>query len=173
MGGRIRAAETRCGSGIDTLAKSGEEMGPPHDEGPDVPELPDDSDWVINGLPMAQILPDSVVRRLRKHFYAGVKRVEVRFKYHAADEDSVTGALANDLIEPLVEIDVGEQVYLWSTASFKIRGRGTNAPEMRLGGDGIFQFEVFDARMGRMLVRKGLLFQSKKRSCTGIPSTNG
>jgi len=105
-----------------------------------------------------------VIRTLQKHFYAGVKHAEVRFKYHAADEDSVTGALGNDLVEPEpITIQVDGQIYLWSTTYYKIRGRGPNAPEGELGADGIFQFEVFDQRFKRMLVRKGLLFQSKMR----------
>jgi hypothetical protein len=82
----------------------------------------------------------------------------------AADEDSVTGSLGNDLVEPVpITIQVDGQIYLWSTTYYKIRGRGPNAPERELGADGIFQFEVFDQRVERMLVRKGLLFQSKLR----------
>lgn len=139
-------------------------MFPPYDDGSDVPRLPEDDAESIRKSPTGHVLPELVVMTLQKHFYAGVKHAEVRFQYHAADEDSVTGALANDLLEPEpMKIQVGGQVYLWTTTYYKIRGRGKDAPEGELGSDGIFQFEVYDERIGRMLVRKGLLFQSKKR----------
>jgi hypothetical protein len=66
------------------------------------------------------------------------------------------------MVAPII-IQVEGQVYLWTTTYYKIRGRSPNAPEGELGADGIFQFEVFDQRFERMLVRKGLLFQSKMK----------
>jgi len=64
-------------------------MGPPLDE-------------ELNPIafPILHVLPPLVVRTLQKHFYAGVKAAEMRFKYNAADEDSLTGALGERLTEP-------------------------------------------------------------------------
>jgi hypothetical protein len=58
-------------------------------------------------------------------------------------------------------VNLGGRVFVWTTVYYKIGGRGKGAPESTLGADGIFQFEVLDRR-NRYLVRKGLLFQSKK-----------
>jgi hypothetical protein len=124
-------------------------MGPPVDD-----ELNPEK------YPMLLVLPEPVVRTLRSHFYAGVKQAEARFSYHAADEDAVTGGLGERLIEPPVVIQVDGRAYRWHTSYYKVRGRGLDAPERRLGADGIFQIEVLDER-GQLVVRKGLLFQSK------------
>jgi hypothetical protein len=120
---------------------------------------PDDEDFK-GTAPIFQALPPAVVRMLQKHFYAGVKEAEVRFRYHSADEDAVTGALGDRLIEPETLVTVGGQIDHWSAVYHKIRGRGPNAPEKRIGADGIFQLEVLD-QQERFILRKGLLFQSK------------
>ena len=124
-------------------------MGPPIDD-----ELNPEA------FPIMRALPELVVRMLRDHYYAGVKKAEVRFRHHAADEDAVTGALGERLIEPQILIQADGQVYEWSTSYYKLRGRGPNAPEKHLGADGIFQLEVLDQRR-HYIVRKGLLFQAK------------
>jgi hypothetical protein len=126
-------------------------MGPPLDE-------------ELNPIafPILHVLPPLVVRTLQKHFYAGVKAAEMRFKYNAADEDSLTGALGERLTEPKpIVIRSGNDVFEWRTEAYKIRGRGPGAPEHKLGADGIFQLEVID-QQGNFIVRKGLVFQSKK-----------
>jgi hypothetical protein len=49
----------------------------------------------------------------------------------------------------------------YSIYHYKLRGRGTKAPEKECGADGIFQIQVTDST-GRLIRQKGLLFQSKK-----------
>lgn len=113
-------------------------------------------------FPILNVLPELVVRTLRQHFHDGVRAAEMRFKYNAADEDSLTGALGDRLTEPEpIVIRAGSEAFEWRTEAYKIRGRGNGAPERKLGADGIFQLEVVDQR-GQFIVRKGLLFQSKK-----------
>lgn len=113
-------------------------------------------------FPILHVLPPLVVRTLQKHFYAGVKAAEMRFKYNAADEDALTGALGDRLSEPApIVIQTGNEAFEWRSEAYKIRGRGRGAPEHELGADGIFQLEVVD-QLGQFVVRKGLLFQSKK-----------
>src|SRR5262245_13352205 len=103
-------------------------MGPPHGD-----EINPQT------FPILHDLPEMVVRMLRKHYYAGVKAAEIRFRYNAAEEDSLTGELGGRLTEPQpILIRAGEEVFHWSTAAYKIRGRGANAPENELGADGIF-----------------------------------
>lgn len=120
-----------------------------------------DRDLNPEDFPILADLPELVVRTLQRYFYAGVKQAEVRFKYHRADEDTVTGGLAERLIEPApLEIHAHGEIFRWTTAAYKLRGRGANAPEKEPGADGIFQIVVVDQR-GRFVVRKGLLFQSK------------
>jgi hypothetical protein len=80
---------------------------------------------------------------LQKYFYAGVKAAEMRFKYNAADEDSLTGALGERLTEPTpIVIQSGNEAFEWRTEAYKIRGRGRSAVEHELGADGIFQLEL-------------------------------
>ena len=121
---------------------------------------PQDDDDIAGNAPTLQALPPVIVRMLRKHYYAGVKEAEVRFRFHSADEDAVTGALGDRLIEPETLVTVGRQIYHWSAVYHKIRGRGPHAPEKSVGADGIFQLEVLD-QQERFVLRKGLLFQSK------------
>lgn len=121
---------------------------------------PQDDEDITGTAPIFQALPPVIVRMLRKHFYAGVKEAEVRFRYHSADEDAVTGALGDRLIEPETLVTVGGEMYRWSAVYHEIRGRGPHAPEKRVGADGIFQLEVLD-QQERFVLRKGLLFQSK------------
>jgi hypothetical protein len=112
-------------------------------------------------FPMLAILPASVLAGLRRHFYAGVTDAEIRFPFNAADEDALTGALGQALIEPAVVIvETSDGTFRWRTTSHKLRGRGAHAPEKDTGADGIFQLDVFD-EAGKLLIRKGLLFQSK------------
>ena len=65
-------------------------MGPPHDE-----------EINPNAFPILHALPPLVVRASRKHYYAGVKAAEMRFKYSVADEDALTGELGGRLTEPI------------------------------------------------------------------------
>lgn len=110
---------------------------------------------------MRDILPPFVFRQLRDHFYARVGQAESSFRHFRADEDSLTGALGQSLLEPqkLWVGPDGEQ-FVWSTTFHKVRGRGHNAPEKRYGIDGVFELEVVDVVTGTTR-RKGLLFQAK------------
>ena len=112
-------------------------------------------------LPILRSLPASIFLALRDRLYAGVTNAEIRFPYNAADEDALTGALGHSLTEPVrVFLQTADGVFQWQMISHKLRGRGRGAPEKRIGADGIFQLEVRD-ETGAILVRKGLLFQSK------------
>jgi hypothetical protein len=111
--------------------------------------------------PILRLLPVSVVNSIRDRFYAGITAAELRFRFNSADEDALTGALAQALIEPETMLVRTEQgVFGWRATSHKLRGRGRGAPESRIGADGIFQLEVFNME-GELILKKGLLFQSK------------
>jgi hypothetical protein len=110
---------------------------------------------------MEDLLPTEVIREVRDHFLAGVTDAELGFRYGEADEDSLTGALGQSLLMPPRELLIPTGRFVWETHSFKVRGRGSGAPERALGIDGVFELEVVDLvrHIGR---RKGLLFQAKK-----------
>lgn len=112
---------------------------------------------------MKDILPASAMKTIRERYYAAVTAAELGFQYNAGDEDALTGALGQALLTPptIVSDDVGNS-FVFAIYHFKIRGRGRGAPEKKLGADGVFQIEVSDTN-GKLLRRKGLLFQSKKR----------
>jgi len=113
---------------------------------------------------MQDILPEAVLLALRDHYYAGVKQAELSFKYGAADEEALTGALGQALVTPapriLMTTDGG--VYVWTVSHQVIGGKGKNADETFLGADGIFELQAFD-KSGELIRQKGLLFQSKKQ----------
>ncbi|WP_288364466.1 hypothetical protein [uncultured Spongiibacter sp.] len=111
---------------------------------------------------MNDVLPSYVLDSLRGHYALGVANAEAFYEQHAADEDSVTGALGQALAraEP-IRAQNGFDEYLVQVSYRKVRGRGPRAPERLLGIDGIFQLEVQD-QGGNTIARKGLTFQSKK-----------
>ncbi len=123
------------------------------------PLLPDE--FNPETFPMLRVLPGLVVRTLRKHSYAGVKEAEVRFRYHRADEDAVTGALGERLIKPEpIAIQVGPRAYLCARPLTSCVGAVPMPPRRNSAPTAIFQLEVLDLN-GKFIVRKGLLFQSK------------
>jgi hypothetical protein len=109
---------------------------------------------------MDLLLPDGLKALIRDRYLAGVSDALAKYAFHAADEDSLTGALGNAISMPhAVVFGDGHRQYSYQVSYRKIRGRGPGAPEKQLGADGIFQIEVTDER-GRQT--KGLPFQSKK-----------
>jgi hypothetical protein len=110
---------------------------------------------------MRDLIPQAVADSVRDRLIAGVVLAEQHFKYSAADEDSLTGALGQSLLAPNVVYVDERTSWLWSTEYFKVRGRGANAPEKSTGADGIFQITVSGSD-GKTLRTKGLPFQSKK-----------
>ena len=109
------------------------------------------------------ILPDLLVNLIRDRYLAGVADAQVKFPYSEGDEDSLTGALGQAISTagPLT-VTVGRDRYTYNVSYRKLRGRGSGAPEKKLGADGIFQIDVTNSD-GAPLVRKGLPFQAKKR----------
>jgi hypothetical protein len=109
---------------------------------------------------MDLLLPDGLKALIRDRYLAGVSDAQAKYLFHAADEDSLTGALGNCISMPHeMTFSEGRGRYSYQVSYRKIRGRGPRAPEKQLGADGIFQIEVTDER-GRQT--KGLPFQSKK-----------
>jgi len=102
-------------------------------------------------------LPKDVIEIIRDYFEEKVSNAEKNFEYHEEDEDSITGALGQELItkEP-----ISYQNYSLNISSRKIRGRGKNAPERLTGADGIFKITILEGN--NVIFKKGLLFQSKK-----------
>lgn len=106
-------------------------------------------------------LPPGLKDIIRDRYLAGIADAEAKYRFSSADEDSLSGALGNNLsmAHPMIYSD-GMREYQFQISYQKIRGRGPGAPERSLGADGIFQIEVRDERG---LWRKGLPFQSKKQ----------
>ncbi len=87
---------------------------------------------------------------------------EEGYEFSAGDEDAVTGALGQSVLQrPVVfQSDDGSQ-WAWFIRYYKLRGRGKGAPEKHTGADGIFQIHV-QSESGAVIRMKGLPFQSKK-----------
>jgi len=106
-------------------------------------------------------LPIEVIKIIRDYFEEKVSNAEKTFEYHDEDEDSITGALGQELItkEP-ISYQNRAKSYSLNISSRKIRGRGKNAPERLTGADGIFKIIILEG--DNVIFKKGLLFQSKK-----------
>jgi hypothetical protein len=99
---------------------------------------------------------------LGEHYRAGVRAAVETYPQHAADEDSVTGALGQALAgRGLVELPTGEEVF-WVTSYTRFRSGGPNSAERRLGGDGVFEIQLSDP--DGVPSRKSLVFQAKNRA---------
>ncbi|MEW6639722.1 MAG: hypothetical protein AB1586_04385 [Pseudomonadota bacterium] len=110
---------------------------------------------------MASIIPEPLKHLLSGQYLAGVAAAEAKYRFNAGDEDALTGALGAEIVtpHPMILRD-GTHTYRWETTYYKLRGRGSAAPEKLFGADGIFQIEVYD---GKTVRRKGLPFQAKHR----------
>jgi len=107
-------------------------------------------------------LPPIVLNFIRDRYVAGVANAQAQYQNAAGDEDSLTGALGALISTPEpVHFLFGPSPDIEVQIDFrKLRGRGHNAPEKRLGPDGIFQLQI--STNGVPYFRKGLPFQAKK-----------
>lgn len=97
---------------------------------------------------------------LASQYRSAIARAEQGYRHHVADEDAVTGGLGEAMrASGSVRLSDGSTV-TWKTAYSKLRGRGRNAPEKRLGADGVFEIELQDA--DGTMSRKSVAFQAKK-----------
>ncbi len=74
-------------------------------------------------------LPAPVIDALRDRFLAAVGDAQAGFEDARADEDSLTGALGQELSRrPLMTVFDGMSMYALKTNWKKVRGRGPGAP---------------------------------------------
>lgn len=111
---------------------------------------------------MRDLLPPEIIDLLRDRYVTGVADALATFEDNYADEDSITGALAQAIATPRpLRVMTSRGEFLIKLNYKKVRGRGPSAPENHLGVDGAFQIQVFDAA-GQVIRRKALPFQAKK-----------
>jgi hypothetical protein len=105
---------------------------------------------------------ESVRQALADHFRDRVAEATEAYADSSADEDSLTGALGQALRgRGSVRLRDG-RVVRWMTRYRKLRGRGPNAPEKKVGADGLFEVELEDDQ--RVRSRKSLPFQAKNNA---------
>ncbi|WP_163992128.1 hypothetical protein [Pyxidicoccus caerfyrddinensis] len=112
---------------------------------------------------MEDLLPPKVAAKIRDQYRSAVRDAASRYRFHARDEDSVTGALNEQImvnVNGSVMTQAGEVT--WATSAWKLRGRGKGAAEKRIGADSILEIEVRDAD-GGTIGRKLLPIQAKNR----------
>lgn len=112
--------------------------------------------------PSLQSLPEIVRNFIRDRYLAGVADAEAQYENAVGDEDTLTGALGA-LISTSTPMffQIGPDLQIEVQIDYrKLRGRGKNAPESRLGADGVFQIQI--SKSGCSPFRKGLPFQAKK-----------
>ena len=115
----------------------------------------------MNNKKIEDYLSNEIIRIIKVYFDEKVSNAEQTFEYHEEDEDVLTGALGQELItkNPITYSNKNRK-YSLTISSRKIRGRGQNAPEKITGADGIFKISII--RDNQEVLKKGLLFQSKK-----------
>ncbi len=110
---------------------------------------------------MRDVLPEEVVQTIKSHLRDRANEVQQQvWSSSHEDEDALTGDFFGNL-RGSGSLTVDGREYRWSVKYKKLRGRGQNAPEKRVGADGIFEVEVEDVESGE-LERKALPFQAKK-----------
>jgi hypothetical protein len=110
---------------------------------------------------LSSLLPVEFIKLIRDRIKAGVADAEAKFRLNEEDEDSITGALGQSISTdaPLV-LGTPSSAFSFEIESIKLRGRGLDAPEKKLGADAIFQIRIL--RDGKIVFSKGLPFQAKK-----------
>ncbi len=118
-------------------------------------------EWPPNN-DLTTLVPRGLLRRIKAHFDEGVEEAVKKYRFHAEDEDALTGALAQALSTPEHIVSVlGGSRYSFAVESYKILGKGPGTPEKRMGADGIFQVSVREG--DKQIFEKGLPFQAKRK----------
>lgn len=110
---------------------------------------------------MKDLLPQAVLDEIGRQYRSAVEMASHDFEDFAADEDSVTGALGQTMKNVVKgTITIGGREFGWSTTARKLRGRGANAPEKKIGADALVELEVWDTD-GTMAGQKLVAIQTK------------
>jgi hypothetical protein len=105
---------------------------------------------------------ETVRATLAQHYRQGVAAAVATYPQHRADEDTVTGALGQALAgRGTIRLPGGEE-FDWITSYQRFRSAPGDAPEPRLGGDGIFEIQVIEST--GVITRKSLTFQAKNNT---------
>lgn len=107
-------------------------------------------------MTLKETIPDGLYRELENHLNALCqKKSNTSWRRNKAKEDSISGAFFEGLA---TDEDRSWGNWFWN---IEYSNLSNHKIEPHLGADGIFQVEVRD-EYGRVIFRKGFLFQSKK-----------
>lgn len=116
---------------------------------------------MANSGNLAQFIPKGLLNLIRDRIKSGIVDAEAKYSLNQDEEDAITGALGQAISTTgWMEFRSNEGDFTYEIKSYKLRGRGPDAPEKRLGADAIFQVAVFKG--GQRIFGKGLPFQAKK-----------
>lgn len=102
---------------------------------------------------------DSALSTLKKNLQEAEDKIISRIDNHWSDEDVITGAFNERLLDAFEETTL--QNHDIQSSMHKLRGRGANAPEKKYGADSVLTTTVLDEK-GRPVFSKTLPIQSKK-----------
>src|SRR5689334_1851346 len=109
---------------------------------------------------LPDIVPKTLIDVLASLIRRGIREAEEKFSLNKSDEDSITGALGHAISTARpVHLHASNTDYVFEITSWKIRGKGPDAPEKDLGADAIFQIRL--SKEGDLVFVKGLPFQAK------------
>lgn len=86
---------------------------------------------------------------------------EKGWRFSKQDEDSLLGDFLGKLRTDKKKFNKSGKDYQWEILYHKMRGRGRNAYESKIGADAIITFEIIDNITNKKTV-KSLIFQAKK-----------
>lgn len=108
-------------------------------------------------------IPAEVTTKMAEQVNDAVSRVEKKYNYHKRNEDQVSGALGEQLMDKVSgHIKVGDENIVWETAAHTVRSHGKGSFEKKYGADGFVEIRIKDAQSGELIAVKGMPFQAKK-----------
>jgi hypothetical protein len=114
---------------------------------------------------LENFVPKELIDLIGDRIKAGVSDAEGKFGLNAKEEDALTGALGHAISTPRpMTLQSPQGTFVYEIRSFKLRGRGPEAPEKRLGADAIFQVAV--SAGGRMVFLRVSRFRQKQEEDT-------
>ena len=106
-------------------------------------------------------LPEVLKKKIQKEILKNSKKGENGWRFSKNDEDSLLGDFLGNLRTDKRIFHRFDKEYEWEILYHKMRGRGKNAYESKVGADAIITFEIID-KISNNKTLKSLIFQAKK-----------
>lgn len=110
---------------------------------------------------ITELIPTNTLAAIKAHLISSSQKSEKRWKSVKDEEDSATGDFCGQLSTDWTNFSELDRAKGRWRINYRKFGSRRNSLEPKTGADGIFQIAIFNSE-GRVIYRKGLLFQAKK-----------